>query len=120
MQPSIPRQPIEVKTSKDKQQQWMDEQEGHEIDIFNMFDFDFMLVQTKMVGDKIWDMLTNQPFREDWIQMPPLSQWSLGTSPPTFFDKGSTTTLPPVTKEEWVGYEEELKQRPLDEVSEEG
>ena len=42
MSPFIPRQPIEVTTSKDEKQQWMDEQEEQGIDIFNISDFDFM------------------------------------------------------------------------------
>lgn len=35
-----------------------------------MSHFDFMSVDTKLVGSKIRDTLTNQPQQENWIQFP--------------------------------------------------
>lgn len=42
-------------------QQWIDEQEGEGTDVFQMSDFDFMPIGTKLVGEKIRDTPTNQP-----------------------------------------------------------
>lgn len=41
-------------------------------DVFDLSDFDFMLVCTKIVGEKIRYTPTSQPFGEESNQLPPL------------------------------------------------
>jgi hypothetical protein len=59
--PLIPDQPIQATTSEDEMQQWIDEKDVEGTDVFQMSDFDFMPIGTKLVGDKIRDTPTNQP-----------------------------------------------------------
>ena len=70
--PSDPKELIQVTTSKDEKQQWITDMEGHQTDVFDLLNFDFMPVGTKMVGEKIQDTLTSQSLGEDWNQLPPL------------------------------------------------
>ena len=42
-------------------QQWIDEHDVEGTNVFQMSDFDFMLVGTKLVKDKIRNTLANQP-----------------------------------------------------------
>ena len=53
--PSTPDEPLEVSSSEDEVQQWVDEHDGEGNDVFKMSDFDFMLVRSKLLGDKIRD-----------------------------------------------------------------
>ena len=74
---------------------------GQEIDVFDLLDFDFMHVITKMVGEKIHDTPTSQSLGEDWNQLPPLPQGPLDLPPLTsqdfsFLDKGLSMPLPSI------------------------
>ena len=51
-----------MSTSEDEQQGWIDDMEGQEIDVFDLSNFDFMLVGTNMVGEKIRDTPVSEPF----------------------------------------------------------
>ena len=71
--PSTPEEPQEVSSSKDEVQQWVNDQDMKGDDVFKMSYFDFMLMGTELVGDKIRDTPTSEPQQEDWMQMPPES-----------------------------------------------
>ena len=43
---------------------------GEGKDILDLLDFNFILVETNMVGEKIRDTPTNEPLGEDWNQLP--------------------------------------------------
>lgn len=47
---------------------------GEGEDVFDILDFDFILVGTELVGEKIGDTPQNDPLGEDWNQLPPLPQ----------------------------------------------
>ena len=59
--PSTPDEPLEVSSSEDEVQQWVDEHDGEGDDVFKVLDFDFMPIRTKLVGDKIKDAPTGEP-----------------------------------------------------------
>ena len=59
--PLVPKEPLEITTLEDKVQQWVDEQDVGGDDVFEMLDFDFMPIGTKLIRDKIRDTLTNKP-----------------------------------------------------------
>ena len=82
--PSTQGEPLEVSSSKDEVQQWVDGQSEEGNAIFKMSDFDFMPVGTELVGDKIRDTPIGESQQEDWMQMPPDSQGPdlTSTSPP--------------------------------------
>ena len=46
---------------EDELQYWIDKQEDQGVDVFKMLDFDFMPLGTKLVGNQIRDIPTNQP-----------------------------------------------------------
>ena len=52
-QSSTPREPIQVETSEDEQQQWVEKMEGEGADVFDVSYFDFILVGTETVGERI-------------------------------------------------------------------
>ena len=71
--------------------------------MFNLSYFDFILVGTKLVGEKTRDTLMSESLGEDWNQLPPLPQGPLGIPPSpsqdmAFLDKGSVAP-PPLVKE---------------------
>ena len=86
-------------------QQWIDEKDIEGTDVFEISNFDFMPIDTKLVGDKIRDTPTNQPQQEDLSQQLPQPQGS-EVAPSSLVqtkfcvDKGSATHLPPSTKGE--------------------
>ena len=69
----------------------------------DLFDFDFMLVGSEMVGEKISNKPSNESLGKDWNQFPPLPQGPLGIPlPPSqdllVLDKGLVTLLPSTTQ----------------------
>lgn len=52
--------PLEVSSSKDEVHKWVDEQSQEGDDISRMSDFDFMLIGTMLIGDKIVDTPTSE------------------------------------------------------------
>ena len=79
------------------------ESEGN--DVFDLFEFYFMPVGTKMVGEKIKDTPMRKSLGEDWKQWSLILQEPLGIPPPPYQDlvvlgKGSVTPLPLVTQVE--------------------
>ena len=123
MQSSISKKPTYVKTSLYEQQNWIEDQEGEETNVFEISNFNFMPVEIEMVGEKTWDSPMSQPLGEDWNKFPPLPQ---GSTTPTIlgfviFDKGLVTPPPfSIQIEEHVVEEEELRQMLAYKVSEEG
>lgn len=57
--PSVPEEPLEITTSEDEVQKWVDEQGVEGDDIFEMSDFDFMPIGIDLIGDKIQDTPIN-------------------------------------------------------------
>ena len=72
--PSTQAENLEVSSSEDEVQQWVDEQSEEGDDIFKMLDFDFMPMGIDLVGDKIKDTSIGEPQQEDLTQMLPDSQ----------------------------------------------
>lgn len=106
-------------------QQWIDGKHVEGIDVFEMLDFDFMPMETELVGDKIKDTLTNQPQQEDWNKMPPMSQglkivlaWTSQLQVTFCVNKGSVTpsTLGIEIEQVQTKHEEEPQQVSTDEV----
>lgn len=126
--PSTPKDPIQVSTSEDEQHNWIMEMESEGIDIFDLLEFDFIPLGTKMVGEKIQDTPMSEALGEDWNQLPHLPQGPLRIPLPPLqdlanFDKRSLTPLPLVTQievEEQQTEEGEFQQLHADEVSKEG
>ena len=58
--PSTKEKPLELSSSKDEVQQWVDEQSEEGDDIFSMLDFDFMPMGIELIGDKIKDNPTGE------------------------------------------------------------
>ena len=105
--PSIPNEPMQTTISEDEMQKQIDEKYMERSSVFQMLDFGFMPMGTKLVGEKIRDMPTNQHQQEDQSQMPPESQGPkvvLSSQVQITFcvDKGSTTPLSLRTKIEQV------------------
>ena len=104
--PPILEDPLQITTSEDEMQKWIDEKYVQHINVYKILYFKFILVGTKVVGDKIRDTPTNESQQEDWTQMPPESQGPKLPPPSPLqtivVDKGSTTPLPPNTDKEQV------------------
>ena len=69
------------------------------MNVFNLSNFDLMLVGTEMVGEKIRDTPRSESLGEDWSQMPPLPQGPLCIPLPLsqhliFLDKCLEKSLP--------------------------
>lgn len=58
--PFDPAGPLEVSSSEDEVQQWVDEQSEEGDDIFKMSDFDFMPMGTKLIEGKIVNIHTSE------------------------------------------------------------
>ena len=58
--PSTQEEPLELSSSKDEVQQWVDKKSEEGDDIFSMSDFDFMPIGTELIGDKIRDTSTSE------------------------------------------------------------
>ena len=104
MTPFAPQEAIQVETSKEEEQNWIKEMEGEKADIFDISYFSFMPMVTEMVGKRTPNNPQNELLGEDWNQLPPLPQGSLGVSPPTTQDTSSImdqglVTLPPLMVE---------------------
>ena len=105
----------------------MDEKGEEGDDVFKMSNFDFVLVGTKLVGDRIVNISTSQSKQEGWTQVPPSTQGP-NLAPPSspqdmVVDKGSVTPLIPRSEEQVQkepSQEEQLDQRETDEPSKEG
>lgn len=85
--------------------------ESEGTNIFDLFNFNFMLVSIKTVGEKIRNNPMSDPLGEDWNQLPPLPQGPLGIPPPpsqdmAFLDKGSVTLFPPLIQKKEQGMED--------------
>lgn len=63
--PSTPREPIQVEYLEYEQQKWIADMEGEGTYVFDLLDFDFIVVGTKMVGEKIRDTPMSEPLGED-------------------------------------------------------
>ena len=68
--PSTQAKPLELSSSEDEVQQWVDEQSEEGDDVFSMSNFDFMPIGTELIGDKIRDTSIGELQQEDWKQMP--------------------------------------------------
>ena len=58
-------EPLELSSSKDEVQQWVNEKREGSDDVFSMIYFDFMLVGTNFVEDKIRDTPIGELQQED-------------------------------------------------------
>ena len=102
--PSTQSRPVELSSSEDEVQRWVDKQSEQGEDVFSIADF--MPVGTELVGDKIRDTPIVEPQQEEWTQRPPDAQ-DFGIAPPsppqiTLIDKGSVTPPPLSSEEEHV------------------
>ena len=73
--------------------------ESEGIDVFDLLDFYFIIVGTKMVGEKIWYTPMSEPLGEDWNQFPLLPQGPMGifllpSQDIIFLEKWSVNSFP--------------------------
>ena len=59
MPPSTPKEIIQVITSEDEKKQWIVDMEGQETNVFDLSNFNFMPINTEMVGENIYDTPTS-------------------------------------------------------------
>ena len=78
--PSTQSRPVELSSSEDEVQRWVNEKSEQGEDVFSIADF--MPVGTELVGDKIRDTPIVEPQQEEWTQRPPDAQ-DFGIAPPS-------------------------------------
>ena len=114
--PSTQEEPLQLSSSEDELQQWVDEQSEEGNDILKMSNFVFMLMGIELVEDKIRDTPTGELQQEDQMQLLPNSQGPNLTPPSlplvTVVDKGSITPPPQSLEEEHVQEEPSQGEEP--------
>ena len=113
--PSIPQELIYVEASEEEQEGWTTYMRDEGTNVFGILDFDFMLMEIKMVGEKIQDTHQNGPLGDYWKQMLPLPKGPLGIPPlpsqdlsfvPLHLEKEIIALPPPIVETESQTLEE--------------